>query len=204
MLGSSAGQAGHRRLATLVTLAAVVALASGCARSGATAAPLLLGGPNTNITVAIPSGWHQVIDSANTQIPQMVAPVHCMGSHEVDCALGLARVATMLGASEQDAEHTVERAVLTSPGVTPGPSLSAGVGKVGSRTGYRHRFVFSNSGGSLTCEIAAVASGPPTPDPHGNREYSVILVWIADKPNAPGLDVIERIVRSADVIGGDA
>jgi hypothetical protein len=203
MFGIRAGQRGQNSLLLLATLATVATLLAGCAQSESTAAPLLLGGPNTNITVEIPPGWHQVIDSSNTQIPEMVAPVTCMGSHEVDCALGLARVATMLSTSERDAQNTVEQAVLTAPGVTPGASISAGPTKVGPRTGYTHRFSFANASGSLTCEIAAVASGPSTADAQGNHEYSVILVWISSKPQAPSLDVIDRIVESADVVGGD-
>jgi hypothetical protein len=54
----------------------------------------------------------------------------------------------------------------------------------------------------LTAEVAAVPSGPSTPDTHGNEEFSVVLVWISDKPNAPTLDVIDQIVNSTLVHGG--
>jgi serine/threonine-protein kinase len=42
----------------------------------------LLAGPHTDITVAIPPGWHQVIDSTNPKIPEMVTPTTCMGDAE--------------------------------------------------------------------------------------------------------------------------
>jgi hypothetical protein len=202
MFGTRAGQVGRSGLAVLATFATVITLLTGCSRSDSAAPPLLLGGPNTNITVAIPRGWHQVIDSSNTQVAEMVTPVTCMGAHEVDCALGLARVATMLGSSARDAEQTVEQAILTSPGVTPGAWISTGPTRVGARSGYTHRFTFNNASGTLTCELAAVASGLSAADAQGNHEYSVILVWISGISQAPSLHVIDHIVESAEVIGG--
>jgi hypothetical protein len=181
-------------------------LLTGCSGSTPPPAPtpagLLLSGPNTNIVVTIPAGWHQIINSANPIIPEMVAPADCMGSNETACALGLARIATITAPSLEAAVKAVEQAVTAAPGVTPGPTISEGPGKVGKRDGYLHRFTFSNPGTHLTSEIAAVPSGPQTPNAQGNHEYSVILVWVSDKPGAPTPQAIDQIINSVLVSGG--
>jgi len=201
---SGSGWAGKLALATSAA-ASAIALAA-CAGGGATDSsahpPLLLGGPNTDVRVTIPDGWHQVIDSANPIIPEMVTPTSCMGNGEVACATGLARLATLTAPDARAAEAMVEKAVLSSRGITMGRSISAGPGKVGHHDGYLHRFTFSNGPRSLTCEIAAVPSGPTAPDAHGNHEYSIVLVWVLDAPNAPKPEVIDQIVTSATVAGG--
>jgi hypothetical protein len=163
---------------------------------------LLLSGPKTDIVVAIPGGWHQVIDSANPIIPEMVTPTTCMGSEEVSCATGLARIASITAPDAQAAAQTIEQAVYSMPGVKPGATISQGPGKVGRHDGYRHRFTFSNTGGTLTSEIAAVPSGPTAPDAQGNHEFSVVLIWVSDKSGAPKPDVIDQIISSALVSGG--
>jgi hypothetical protein len=195
----------HRAGALAATAAAAVLL-TGCSGGTPTPAPppagLLLSGPNTNIVVTIPAGWHQIINSANPIIPEMVAPADCMGSNETACSLGLARIATITAPNLEAAATAVEHAVTTSPGVTTGPTISAGPGKVGTRDGYLHRFTFSNPGAHLTSEIAAVPSGPQIPDAHGNHEYSLVLVWVSDKPGAPTPEAIDQIISSALVTGG--
>lgn len=217
-IGSTAGEsaqvvrASFRRLwgASISTLGAIAVSAlvmSACGASSASdqapaSGPLMLAGPNTNILVAIPDGWHQVIDSANPAIPEMVSPTTCLGSGEVLCATGLARIATLTAPSAQAAEATVEQVVTSTAGVKVGQSLSQGPGKVGHHDGYRHRFTFSNSSANLTCEIAAVPSGPLKPDAQGNREFSVVLAWVSDKPAAPKSEVIDQIIGSALVVGG--
>lgn len=196
----------RRRVMTSGIAAVVTASAfmlTGCS-SQAAEPRLLLGGPNTDITVVIPDGWHQVIDSANSQVPEMVAPTTCMGNQEVACSLGMARVATMLATTAEDAEHAVEQAILTAPGVTAGRSLSIGPGNVGPRMGYRHRFIFNNPTSTFTCEIATVASGPATPDAQGRHEYSVVLVWVSHQNRAPRLSAIDEIVESTQINGSDA
>ncbi|MGH3826784.1 MAG: hypothetical protein ACRDQX_06370 [Pseudonocardiaceae bacterium] len=196
------GVAGSSAVAARGVLAAGAVsalLLAGCAQNAPPPAPLLLGGPRTDITVAIPPGWHQVIDATNPVIPEMVAPTSCMGTDEVACALGLTRVASLVAADAQNAEQLVEKVVTTSPGVKIGASISQGPGKVGAHDGYLHRFVFTNPTGSLTCEIAAVPSGPTTPDAKGDREFSVVLVWVTEKPGSPNPDVIDQIVGSTRV-----
>jgi hypothetical protein len=182
---------------------ALTACAGGEANNGSTKPEQLqLGGPNTHIRVVIPSGWHQVIDSANPAIPEMVTPTSCMGNGEVSCATGLARLASLTAPNVQAAEAQVEKAVLSSRGVKLGQSISSGPGKVGRHDGYLHRFTFSNSARTLTCEIAAVPSGPAPPDARGNHEYSIVLVWVLNAPNAPKPEVIDQIIGSATVTGG--
>jgi hypothetical protein len=199
----------HPRLhRTSLTGCALVAasglLLSGCSDSGGAGTPegLLLSGPDTNIVVTIPDGWHQVINSANPLIPQMVAPTTCMGSNEVACATGLARTATITAPNIEQAAKDVQQAVTSAPGVTDVTMVGQGPGKLGKRDGFRQRFTFRNPGTSLTAEVAAVPSGPTTPDPQGHLEYSVVLVWISDQPDAPKPEVIDQIVGSTLVHGG--
>jgi hypothetical protein len=184
-------------------MATACGLLAACAGStDADTKGLMLAGPNTNIVVNIPAGWHQVINSANPMIPEMVAPTTCMGSDEASCSLGLARVATITPKTIQDATHDVQQAVTSAPGVTDVAVLSEGASKVGRRDGYRQRFTFRNPGAALTSEIAAVPSGPRTPDAQGNLEYSVVLVWVSNRPDAPKINLIDDIVGSTLVHGG--
>jgi hypothetical protein len=195
---------GHARIGVLAVTTLAAALMSAC--SSAPQQPktggLLLSGPDTNIVVTIPTGWHQLINTANPLIPEMVTPTDCMGSNETACATALARIATITAPDATAAEKAVEQAITTAPGVTKGTSLSEGPGKIGKRDGYRHRFTFSNPGAHLTADIAAVPSGPTTPDAQNNHEYSVVLVWVSDKPNAPQPDTIDHIIDSTLVAGG--
>jgi hypothetical protein len=193
-----------RRRAQQGVLLMVGALSlAGCGQGGPPApAALLLAGPHTDITVAIPAGWHQVINSASPAVPEMVAPTSCMGDQETTCATGLARIASVSAPNAQAAALTVQQAVYSAPQVTPGSSLNDGPGKVGDRDGYRHRFTFTNPAATLTTEIAVAASGPTTPNAQGNREYSIILAWVSNTPGAPGPDVIDQIVASAKITGG--
>lgn len=174
-------------------------LLAGCGPSAPPPAPLLLGGPNTDITVEIPPGWHQTIDSSNPPIPEMVTPTTCMGNNEVTCALGLARIASLISPNEQAAEQLVEQALTATPGVKISATISQGPRKVGARDGYSHRFSFTNPGATLTCEIAIVPSGPSQPDAKGNQEFSLVLAWVTNKPGAPNPDVINQIIGSAKV-----
>jgi hypothetical protein len=195
----------------IVTIAAVVTLA-GCGSSAPSsqstqtppAEPVWLSAPNTDIIVAIPTGWHQVIDSANPAIGEMVAPLTCIGNAEVACSTGVARIASVLAPTAQAAEATVEQAVVSAPGVSRGATITQGPGVVGARQGYRHKFSFHNPKATLTAEIAAAASGPDTQDPLGNREFSIVLVWVSNQPNAPSPAVIDYIIGSAKFAGGIA
>jgi hypothetical protein len=192
------------RAATFVAIAASTLLMAGCGGGSGSgnAERLLLSGPNINVAVAIPEGWHQVIDSSNPSTPEMVSPITCMGSQEVTCATGLARLATFTAPSAEAAAQSVEQAVGTAPGVKLGNIISQGPGKIGHRDGYQLRFNFSNPGAKLVSEIAAVPTGASSPDAQGNHEFSVILVWVSDARGAPKPDVIDQIVGSALFVGG--
>ncbi|WP_433802917.1 hypothetical protein [Actinomycetospora sp. CA-084318] len=184
----------------LVTVLVLLVVAGGCGADDEAAGPLLLAGPTTDIVVAIPTGWHQVINSANPILPQMVAPTNCLGRNEVACATGLARIATTTAPTAEVAAEGVRNAVSTAPGVTPGSSLSRGPARLAQRDGYRHRFTFSNQGGPLTAEVAALPTGAAAPDPQGNRSFSVVLVWLTTKPGAPAVEVIDEVVDSVNVL----
>ena len=201
----------RRRATGSVIMAASALLLSGCGGSSGTAQPaaappeqLLLSGPTTHVMVSIPPGWHQVINSANPIIPQMVAPTTCMGDSEVSCALGLVRTATTTAPTIEEAARAVEEAVTSEQGITKGATLNQGPGKIGKRDGYRHRFTFTNPTTTLTAEVAVVPSGPTTPNPDGTFEYSIVLAWVSDKPEAPKPDVIDQIVSSTLVYGGQS
>lgn len=182
------------RAATVWTAAAVaVLLLGGCAHPEQ---PTLTG-QNTDLTITIPDGWHQVVNTANPAIPEIVSPTTCRGAAEVSCALGLARTATFPAGSLEEAADVVRDSVIDDTRLTEVTDVSKGPAKVGTADGYRYRFTFRNPQAKLTSEVAAVASGPATPDANGNRRYSVILVWMSDKPGAPAVDDIDRIVGSA-------
>lgn len=195
------------RTARVITLGAVSAAAgmvlAGCGGSGPETGPLLLGGPGTDIVVTIPPGWHQVINSNNPVVPEMVAPITCMGRKEESCATGIVRIATLVAPNAQAAEHIVGQGILATPGVKMGATVSEGPGKVGQHDGYLHKFTFTNPGAALTAEVVAVPSGTGKPDAHGNHEYSVALVEVSNKPGAPQPDVIDQIIASAKVSPGN-
>lgn len=184
--------------------------ASAGAGSTATGAPLRLSGPDTAITVVIPAGWHQVIDSADPSVPEMVTPDSCAGSDEVSCAVGLARLADLAAPSAQAAAQEVQRAVDSGAGVSAGATLSAGPGRVAGQDGYLLRFRFSNSSGTLTSGIAAVpagtaasgGTGSPSPSGSASPQFAVVLVWISGKAGASGSGVISQVIDSAALTGG--
>jgi len=188
-----------RRLLGVVLPASVLAaglLLAGCAHPP----PLTLTGPKTDVAVTIPDGWHQVINSANPVIPEMVSPTTCAGADEVSCALGLARTATLPAKSLDQAVDVVRRSVLADRRIVDATDVSKGPAKLAGRDGYRYRFTFRNPKAKLTCEIAALPTGPPTPGPNGDSPYSVVLVWVSDNPNSPKVDVIDQIVGSIQVV----
>ena len=172
---------------------AASSLLAGCAHSQA----LTLTGPKTDLTLTIPDGWHQVINTANPVIPEMVSPTTCSGAAEVSCALGLARTATFMAKSQEYAADIVRQSVIADKRITDTADVSKGPGKIGALDGYRYRFTFRNPQAKLTAEVAAIPSGPAAPDINGDHQYSVILVWMSDKPDAPKVDLIDQIVGSA-------
>jgi hypothetical protein len=193
-----------RATAFAAALAVSTLLLAGCGSGGGSqnSEGLLLTAPNTDIAVTIPTGWHQVIDSASPSTAEMVYPTTCMGNAEVTCATGLARLATFAAPSAEAAAQTVQRAVSTSPGVRAGSITSQGPGKVGQRDGYRLRFTFANPNAKLMSDVAAVPTGSLTPDAQGNHEFSIVLVWVSDAPGAPKQDAVDRIIGSALFVGG--
>jgi hypothetical protein len=184
--------------ATSTARAITTAVATGLLLVGCShpAQPTLTG-PSTDLTVTIPDGWHQVVNAANPVIPEMVSPATCRGAAEVSCALGLARTATFPAESSEQAADVVRESVLDDSRLTEVTDVSKGPGKIGELDGYRYRFTFRNPQAKLTCEIAALPSGSATPDANGHRPFSVILVWMSDKPGAPKVDDIDEIVGSA-------
>jgi hypothetical protein len=104
--------------------------------------------------------------------------------------------------SLEEAADLVRKSVIADPRITEATDVSKGPGKVGAHDGYRYRFTFRNPQAKLTCEVAALPTGPPPPPPPpgappADAQYSVILVWVSDNPDAPKVDIIDDIVGSA-------
>ncbi len=191
------------RLAAFGTaIAASTLLLSGCGSDANSEKVERLSGPTIDIAVTVPAGWHRVVNSSNPSTPEMVFPSTCMGSREVTCATGLARLATFAAPTAAVATQAVQRAVVTFPGVRLGATTSQGAGKIGDQDGYRLRFIFSNPAAKLVSEVAAVPTGSSSHDAQGNHKFSVVLVWVSDAPGAPKQDVIDQIIGSAAVVGG--
>jgi hypothetical protein len=169
-------------------------------------------GAETGITVVIPAGWHQVIDSANPSVPEMVAPDNCAGRNEVSCALGLTRLADLTAPSAQAAAQAVRNAVDSGSGVTAGATVSSGPHQVAGKGGYLLRFRFTNGTGALTAAIAAAPDGTASPAPGASAspdssasaspQFAVVLVWISGNAGAPGVGAIDQIIGSAALVGG--
>jgi hypothetical protein len=73
---------------------------------------------------------------------------------------------------------------------------------VGLRDGYRHRFTFTNPNYRFTAEVATVPTGQGSADTVGTQRYSVVMVWVSDRPGAPDPSVIDDIVGSVKVVPG--
>lgn len=183
------------------------------AGSTGTAAPLRLSGPDTDITVVIPAGWHQVIDSAEPAVAEMVAPTSCAGSNEVACALALARLANVSAASARAAAQGVQQAVDSGTGVSAGATISQGPRQVAGRAGYLVAFRFSNASGTLTAQVATVPTQTTSasPDATGtagsndsDHQFAVVLVWASAKTGAPDSQTINQIIDSAAFTGSPA
>lgn len=158
--------------------------------------------PNVDIMVGVPQGWHQVINSAGPAVPEMVAPISCMGYLEVSCATGLARTTTFSAPSAGVADSWVVQAMTASLQIRSGETVSEGPAKVGLRDGYRHRFTFTNPNSRFTAEVATVPTGQGSADTVGTQRYSVVMVWVSDRPGAPDPSVIDDIVGSVKVVPG--
>jgi hypothetical protein len=208
MIRNAVWRTRSRRLGGFLTaISAATLVLTGCGSSNddnhpAANSVLLLAGPTADMTVRIPQGWHQVINTGNPVIAEMVYPTTCIGREEVSCALGLARIASAISPTMDAAVTQVEQAVLGVPGVIPGPDISKGPAKVGDRDGFAHRFMFKNANANFTAVIGAVPSGPLVADAKGNHEYSLVLAWVTDKPGTPGVKALDEIVASAQVYGG--
>jgi hypothetical protein len=185
----------HRFLA--VSLAAGSVLLAGCTFPGGTST---LTGPRSYISIEIPSGWHQVINSSNPVIPEIVAPESCFGANEIACHTALARLATVSAKTAEAATDSVKQSIAGQAGVSDLSQIYRGPARIAGQDGFRNRFGFRNPTAAITAEVAALPAGPSTPDAAGNRPFQVVLAWVTDKPDAPSEDVIGLIIQSTTVV----
>src|SRR6476469_4746308 len=91
-----------------------------------------LSGPGVDISVAIPTGWHQVTDQSHPQLPQMVYHNTC--SPGATCASAI---------NAQTAAEAAEQAVVGQPGIQGATIIREGPIQVAGRSGHYVRFSYS-------------------------------------------------------------
>lgn len=154
-----------------------------------------LAGPGVDISVIIPTGWHQV-PSPQPQTLQMVYPTTC-ASPKLGCASAFAFIGNLQGFSARSSAELFELAVAHVSGVQGVTVTSAGPTQVAGRTGYSIRF----TGSSVThvtfqVECAAVQSGPAYA---GTVRTSLACALVSNRADAPPAGVIDQIVDSAQL-----
>lgn len=187
----------HRLVAATASLAGAAALFASPAIAARPGSPEVsdprLSGPGVDISVTVPTGWHQIGDYH--QIPQMVYPDTC--SVGVECAFASARVYSEQESSAQVAAEAVEQVIAGSPGIQGATVSNEAPAQVAGRPGYYVRFTYSNQQTiKFQAEAAAVETGPTSFD--GVRT-SVISVIVSDVAGAPPASVIDQIVGSAQL-----
>lgn len=153
-----------------------------------------LSGSGVGLSVAIPTGWHQIPDQADPQLLQMVYPNTC--SEQLRCASAMARVLSTQAASAQTEAQAAEQAITTQPGIQGATLTSEGPIQIAGRTGYQVRFSFSNAKAKFQAVTAAVETGPAS---SGTVPTSLIFATVSDLPGAPPASVIDQIVGSAQL-----
>ena len=190
----------HRLVAATASLAGAAVLFASpaiAAQPGSPGAPVSdprLSGPGVDISVTIPTGWHQI--GAYHQIPQMVYPKAC--SVGIECAFAAARVFSGQDRSAQIAVEAVEQGIAGSPSIQGATVTNEGPAQIAGRPGYHVRFTYSTPNAKFQAEAAAVETGPTSSD--GVR-ISGVLVFVSDLAGAPSASVIDQIVGSTQLTG---
>jgi hypothetical protein len=153
-----------------------------------------LSGPAADLSVAIPTGWHQISDQADPQLLQMVYPDNC--TEQLRCASAMARLLSTQAASAQAGAQAVEQAVATQPGIQGAAITSEGPLQIAGRNGYQVRFSFSTAKAKFQAVTAAVETGTASA---GTVPTSLIFVTVSDLAGAPQATVIDQIVGSAQL-----
>ncbi|HET9257503.1 MAG TPA: hypothetical protein VFO16_20200 [Pseudonocardiaceae bacterium] len=153
-----------------------------------------LSGPGADLSVAIPTGWHQIADQADPQLLQMVYPDNC--TEQLRCASAMARLLSTQAANAQAAAEAGEQAVATLKGVEAATVTSQGPLQIAGRTGYQVRFAFTTAKAKFQAVTAAVETGVASA---GTVPTSLIFVTVSDLAGAPPAGVIDQIVSSAQL-----
>lgn len=153
-----------------------------------------LSGPGVDLSVTIPTGWHQIPNQADPSLLQMVYPNTC--SEQLTCASAMARVVSTQAASAQAEAQAAEQAITGQPGLSGATLTSEAPTQIAGRTGYQVRFSFSNAKAKFQAAAVAVETGPAS---SGTVPTSLIFVTVSDLPGAPPASVIDEIVGSAQV-----
>lgn len=153
-----------------------------------------LSGPGVDLSLTIPTGWHQIANQADPQLLQMVYPNTC--TEQLQCASAMARLLSTQAASAQTEAQAAEQAITTQPGVQGVTLTSEGPTQIAGRSGYQVRFSFSNAKAKFQAVTATVETGLAS---SGTVPTSLIFVTVSDLPGAPPASVIDQIVGSAQL-----
>jgi hypothetical protein len=153
-----------------------------------------LSGPGVDLSVTIPTGWHQIPDPVDPQVLQMVYPDNC--SEKLKCASAMARMLSTQASNAQTAAQAGEQTIAGQPGIQGVAITNAGPTQIAGRSGYQVRFTFSTAKNKFQAETAAVETGLPA---SGMVPTSLIFVTVSDLAGAPPPSVIDQIVGSAQL-----
>jgi hypothetical protein len=192
----------HRRVTVIVGVACSAMLFTSTA-TGAQAAPSSslagesqLTGSAVAISVAIPAGWHQVTDQNHPEMLQMVYPLSC--SQGLQCATGIARIASGQAASAHDAASAAEQTVASLSGVQGASIASEGPLQIAGHSGYQMHFAYTHANKKYQAAAAAVETGPAA---SGTVPTSLIFITVSDAAGAPPASVADQIISSAQMAG---
>ena len=153
-----------------------------------------LSGPGVDLSVTIPTGWHQVPDQVHPQLLQMVYPDNC--TEKLKCTSAVAGMLSTQASNAQTAAQAGEQTIAGQPGIQGATVTSEGPTQIAGRSGYQVRFAFSTAKAKFQAETVAVETGPAA---SGMVPTSLIFVTVSDLAGAPPASVIDQIVSSAQL-----
>ncbi|MGH3825268.1 MAG: hypothetical protein ACRDRA_20880 [Pseudonocardiaceae bacterium] len=187
----------YRLVAVIASLASSAVLFAGvavAARPGSLAMLKVdprLSGPGVDISVVIPSGWHETFTERPPQFLQMVYPDTC--STGLACASAIARTGSGPGSNARMVAEAAERSIIAESGVQDFTITREGPFRLAGRPGYQVRSTFSNPYAKFRAELAVIETGPVS---SGGGRMSLVFVAVSDLPGAPTEGVIDQIVNS--------
>lgn len=188
-----------RRLAVIggvacsAMLFASTATGAQAALSSSLAGDSQLSGSAVAISVAIPAGWHQLVDQDHPQLLQMVYPETCLQGPQ--CASGVARLASGQAPSAQAAALGAEQKITSLSGVQGVSVTSEGPTQIAGHSGYQLHFAYTYANTTFQAATAAVETGPAS----GTVPTSLIFVAVSDSAGAPPASVVDQVISSAQL-----